>query len=264
MTSQSPRIYTYKITFEEVPYYYYGVKKEEYYNQKYWGSPVTNKWCWEFYTPKKQILEIFNYSEDGYKECLAIEARLIKPVLDDPWCLNENVSGYMSLEVRRKAAAIAGKISASPGGSFYENNHIYGKIAMSPGGHLYENRAEYGKLGGKKVKELGLGIFSLTTEERSQLARKHYYEGKGFATLSKEQRQELGSINGKKSGLTHKLNKTGICGMSKEQLSKNAAINNKQKWVCPVCGYTNIARYVNKHMKEDHNLPSSSKFKLLE
>jgi len=29
MTSQSPRIYTYKITFEEVPYYYYGSKKEK-------------------------------------------------------------------------------------------------------------------------------------------------------------------------------------------------------------------------------------------
>jgi hypothetical protein len=32
MTSQSPRIYTYKITFEEIPYYYYGVKKEKYFN----------------------------------------------------------------------------------------------------------------------------------------------------------------------------------------------------------------------------------------
>jgi hypothetical protein len=47
MTSQSPRIYTYKITFEEVPYYYYGSKKERYCNQNYFGSPVTNKWCWD-------------------------------------------------------------------------------------------------------------------------------------------------------------------------------------------------------------------------
>ena len=57
MTSQSPRIYLYKITFEEVPYYYYGVKKEKYFNQKYWGSPITHKWCWKLYTPKKQILQ---------------------------------------------------------------------------------------------------------------------------------------------------------------------------------------------------------------
>ena len=56
MTKQSPRIYTYKITFEEVPYYYYGVHKEKRFNEEYWGSPHTNKWAWEFYTPKKQIL----------------------------------------------------------------------------------------------------------------------------------------------------------------------------------------------------------------
>jgi hypothetical protein len=48
-----PRIYTYKITFEEVPYYYYGSKKEKVFDEEYCGSPVTNKWCWELYTPKK-------------------------------------------------------------------------------------------------------------------------------------------------------------------------------------------------------------------
>ena len=81
MTSQSPRIYTYKITFEEVPYYYYGVKKEKKYNEEYWGSPVTNKWCWELYTPKKQILELFEFDDGGYIKAQEIEKRLIKPVL---------------------------------------------------------------------------------------------------------------------------------------------------------------------------------------
>jgi hypothetical protein len=66
MTSQSPRVYTYKITFIDTPYYYYGVHKEKRYNEEYWGSPVTNKWCWELYTPEKQILEIFDYTDDGY------------------------------------------------------------------------------------------------------------------------------------------------------------------------------------------------------
>jgi hypothetical protein len=47
------RIYTYKITFEEVPYYYWGSHKEKRYNEYYMGSPVTHKWCWDFYTPKK-------------------------------------------------------------------------------------------------------------------------------------------------------------------------------------------------------------------
>ena len=64
MTKQSPRIYTYKITFEEVPYYYYGVHKEKIFEEEYWGSPVTNKWAWELYTPKKQILQFFDYTDE--------------------------------------------------------------------------------------------------------------------------------------------------------------------------------------------------------
>ena len=91
MTSQSPRIYIYKITFEEVPYYYYGVKKEKYLNEEYWGSPYTNKWCWELYTPQKQILEVFPYTDEGWKEANKVEKRIIKQFYNaDRWCLNEN------------------------------------------------------------------------------------------------------------------------------------------------------------------------------
>jgi hypothetical protein len=61
MTSQSPRIYLYKITFEEVPYYYYGVHKEKKFDEYYVGTPVTHKWCWELYTPKKQIQNSLEY-----------------------------------------------------------------------------------------------------------------------------------------------------------------------------------------------------------
>ncbi len=89
----NPRIYTYKITFEEVPYYYYGSKKEGVFNEEYWGSPKTNKWCWDFYTPNKQILEFFEYSEKGYRECREVEARLIKNFLSDPSCLNASSGG---------------------------------------------------------------------------------------------------------------------------------------------------------------------------
>lgn len=102
MTSQSPRVYLYKITFEEVPYYYYGVKKEKYFNEEYWGSPKTNKWCWEFYTPKKQILELFEFTDEGYIEAQEVEKRIISPVLNDDWCLNENVGGKFSIKINRE------------------------------------------------------------------------------------------------------------------------------------------------------------------
>jgi len=34
-----PRIYTYKITFEEIPDWYWGVHKERYFGEPYLGSP---------------------------------------------------------------------------------------------------------------------------------------------------------------------------------------------------------------------------------
>ena len=98
MTSQSPRIYIYKITFEEVLYYYYGSHKEKKYDEEYWGSPVTNKWCWELYTPKKQILQLFDYTDKGWLEALGVEKRVIKQFYNtDKWCLNENCAGGFSL-----------------------------------------------------------------------------------------------------------------------------------------------------------------------
>jgi hypothetical protein len=106
MTSQSPRVYTYKITFEEVPYYYYGVHKEKVFNEEYWGSPKTNKWCWELYTPKKQILEFFEFSDEGYLEANLVEDRLIRPVLNNEWCLNESCGGVRSLKILREKSGV--------------------------------------------------------------------------------------------------------------------------------------------------------------
>ena len=112
MTSQSPRIYTYKITFEEVPYYYYGVHKEKKCGEEYWGTPITNKWCWEFYTPKKQILEYF----DCWEEAQRVEGRIIREFYNkDKWCLNAHVQGIFSLQSKSKAGKIGGKI----GGIFF-------------------------------------------------------------------------------------------------------------------------------------------------
>ena len=104
MTSYSPRIYIYKITFEKVLYYYYGVHKEKRFNEYYMGSPVTHKWCWKLYTPNKQILEIFDYSDEGWLEAQEVESRIIKPIYQtDKWCLNENCGGKISILSSRKS-----------------------------------------------------------------------------------------------------------------------------------------------------------------
>jgi hypothetical protein len=206
MTSQSPRIYIYKITFEEVLYYYYGVHKEKKYGEEYWGSPKTNKWCWELYTPKKQILQLFDFTDDGWVEAQEVETRLIRPFYQtDKWCLNESCGGVISLDILRET----GK-----------------KVVL-------------------KYKESKIGLFSLTTEQRSETGKKvakmNEKNGTAIYGMTKEQKSEAGKIGGKmggkKGGKTTKERKVGICGLSKEQRKENVKITNSQKWMCLETGY---------------------------
>ena len=214
-----PRIYTYKITFEEVPYYYYGSKKEKYFNEEYWGSPYTHKWCWELYTPKKQILELFDFTDEGYKKCREIEDRLIKPVMSNPWCLNENCGGNISLEVRRKTG-IKNK-----------------KLGKGIHAQTIEEQRELGR----KVKELKLGIHSQTIEQLRELGKisgeRSYQLGLGVHGLTPEQRTE----NGKKGAEKAKELGVGIITFTPEQLSENGKKGGKasasQRWKCLETGF---------------------------
>jgi hypothetical protein len=177
MTYQSPRIYTYKITFEEVPYYYYGSKKERYYNQEYWGSPTTHKWCWELYTPKKQILEIFDYTDEGYEEALEVERRLIKPVYNtDKWCLNESCGGKISLEASRKSGKKTYETKSGMFSMSKEERHKMLKKNCEMKIGIYsltpEQRRENAIKGYKKAKELGVGIYALTSQQKSEAGKK--------------------------------------------------------------------------------------------
>jgi len=202
MTSQSPRIYTYKITFEEVPYYYYGVKKEDYYNQEYWGSPYTHKWCWDFYTPKKQILQFFNFTDEGWLEAQEVEKRLIRPFYNtDKWCLNENVSGKISLEVCRKV------------GLRHKENST-GIFSLTP-----EEKSELGRKNGLKSYENGTGLFSLTPEKRRETTIKAGIKTKENGTGIFAQTPEQRSENGRKAGIKTKENGTGIFSLTPEQQS---------------------------------------------
>ena len=161
MTSQSPRVYTYNITFIDTPYYYYGVHKEKKFDEEYWGTPVTNKWCWEFYTPKKQILEVFDYTDKGWVEANRIEKIIIKQFYNtDRWCLNESCGGDISLDIRRKTGKIIGKMVGKKNAK--RNKELGVAIfSLTP-----EQLSENGKKGAAKVKELGLGIFGMTMEQK--------------------------------------------------------------------------------------------------
>lgn len=222
------RIYTYKITFEEVPYYYYGVHKEKKFNGDYWGSPKTNKWAWEFYTPKKQILEIFDYSDEGWVKANEVETRLIKNFYNkDKWCLNDNCGGNLSLSARSRN----------------------------------------GKKGAQKNTELGKAIFNLTEEQRIQIGFDTYERKVGIHTLTSKQRSDYAKMgveiskekqvgiyaltpeqikeNAKKGGLKAVKDKVGVHALTKTQLSecgkrggkKGSESVNKQRWECLVTGY---------------------------
>jgi hypothetical protein len=213
MTKPSPRIYTYKITFEEVPYYYYGIHKERKCGEEYWGSPITNKWCWELYTPKKQILELFDFNDEGWLKAQEVEKRLIRPFLNDMWCLNERCGSNFSLKV------------------------------------LSENGKRVGKISGNKHKENGTGVFSQTKEQMSQNGKKGTQIQKEMETgvwgLTPEQRTQMGKKGGKKGGKImgqrHYEEGTGIFSLSPEEklenCSKGGLKANSQKWMCIETGF---------------------------
>jgi hypothetical protein len=213
--NNQPRVYTYKITFEETPHYYYGSKKEKYFGQEYFGSPVTHKWYWEFYTPKKQILELFDYDDIGYDECRKVENRLIKPHLNDPYCLNENCGGNYSLKIKRQIGI----------------NHFTAKVGIHT--QTIECRIEMGK----KLWYNKKGIHSLTEEQRKYNASLGGSTGAGGRVVGKKMFKE----------------KCGIFALTKNNLSENgkkgSKNTNSQKWKCTITGYISTSGGLSRYQK---------------
>ena len=261
MTSQSPRIYIYKITFEEVLYYYYGFHKEKVFGEYYMGSPYTHKWCWDFYTHKKQILQFFEYSDQGYLEAQEVEKRLIKPFYNtDKWCLNENCGGVISLDICRrngnKMGPIVGKRNYELGIGIFgfdkeqrvetarKAGLIGGKIVRDMGKGIHaltpEQRSEIGKKGGAiggkiagpKTYELSIGLHALTPEQRSEIGRrsgnKSKENGTGIFAMTPEEWSEAGRKGGKVGGIKNKENGTGIFAMTPEEKSEIGKRNGKK------------------------------------
>lgn len=259
MTKNSPRIYIYKITFEEVQYYYYGVHKEKRFGEYYMGSPKTHKWAWKFYTPKKQILQFFEFSDAGYIEAQEVENRLIKPFYNtDKWCLNEACGGIISLEVCRQASKNVPKEQRSKAGQkCYElgvgihaltkeeriqNSKNGGKKAGQKTyekgngvhGRTKEQMTEDGKKGAQKAKELGVGIYALTDEERikngKKAGQKCYELGIGIHSLTKEQRQEnIKKTNSQVWECTVTGHRANPGNLSKFQKKRNIDTKNRRR-----------------------------------
>jgi hypothetical protein len=219
-----PRIYTYKITFIDTPYYYYGVHKEKRFNEYYMGSPKTHKWCWELYEPEKQILEFFEFSDEGWLEANLVEYSLIKPFYQtDKWCLNESCGGKISLEALSKSG-------------LKNRKNRTGIFSQTP-----EQWSANGKKSAKLHKENGTALFGLTKEQRQETGRKmglkNKENGTGIFAQTPEERSELGRRNGLKT----KENGTGIFSLTAEQKSELGKKSASQKWICLETGYISNA-----------------------
>jgi hypothetical protein len=272
MTSQSPRIYLYKITFEEVPYYYYGIHKEKRYNETYWGSPKANKWCWKFYTPQKQILQLFDFTDEGWIEANKVEQRIIRPFYNiDKWCLNESCGGVSSLKFASIGGTKAKELGLGIHGLSFEQKSEIGKKAAKTNQknntaifsfteeENYEIRSRGGKTSGKRHKENKTGIFARTKEQMTEDGKKGGKIGSakakklgvGIFALTPEQIKENSKKGGLVSGKKQKELGLGIHGLSPEQTIENASKGGKivsyQMWECTETGFIanagNLARY---------------------
>jgi hypothetical protein len=145
------RYYTYKITFKDLPcYFYYGKHKNK--GKPYYGSPVTWRHLWDQFEPEVQILQWYETAEEAR---LAEEA-IIKCTWGNKYSLNENWGGCFSEEVcKRNGKKISafglsfitpqilsenGKKNMTP-----EKARGYGKRNMTP-----EKARGYGKANGKE------------------------------------------------------------------------------------------------------------------
>jgi len=218
-----PRIYTYKVTFEEIPDWYWGSHKEKKYEDGYLGSPVTHVWKWEFYTPILEICELFPYTDEGWKEARKVEDRCIRPDLNNSLCLNENVGGSISLEANRRG----GKRCAE---MVHADKDDLGRSIFAVKGAA---------VGHKNKDELGRSLHALkafegVNDEKDDLGRSITAVKGG--TAGHENKDELGrSVNavkaGKKGGVAAHENKDDF-GRSINGV-KAAEAMNSQKWKDP-------------------------------
>ena len=239
-----PRIYVYKITFQEVPLYYIGVHKERTFNEEYMGSPITHKEKWQIYTPQKEILREFDYTDDGWLQAQDFEKELIRPVYNsDINCLNESCGLRISLAVCREATK-----------KFWSNltpKQRSERAKQRSESRTPKQRSESAKKGRANMTQeqrsaaVRKANASRTPKQRSDASRKARKEW--LANTTHEQRSEA-TRKGRKKQLVNTtpeqrsaITRKGRANMTPEQRSVVARIASTTKFQCTVTGYISTA-----------------------
>lgn len=251
METSKEYYYTY-YSYEEWGRGYIGSRKCKCFPEKdirYFGS-YTDK---TFHPTKKIILEVYETRE----KCLSSEILLHKfyDVANNPHFANRArqtsikfcVSEEQAIKNGKKTGKKCKELKIGVCGLTKDDRSKQGKEnaknKIGIMGRSKEKMTEDGRKGGKIIAEINrrnkTGIFGMSAEEKSKSGKKAKQLGLGIHSLTKEQRTE----NGKKGY------NNGIANFTKEQLGKNCKKINNEKWMCLETGFISNIGNVTKYQK---------------
>ena len=151
--------YTYKVTFPNQGWWYWGKHSTDDLEDGYCGSPCTHKDKWNWFEWEIEILEFF----ESELECRLVEKRLIDPDLNNPSCLNEHSVLALSL------------LSGDKG----RETQIAERVGIFNPEHQ------------DKLRELGVGLYDPEVREKGRKAAVEHnrLHKKGFAYDKEAQRR---------------------------------------------------------------------------
>ena len=180
---------------------------------------------------------------------------MIRPVLNNSYCLNERCGGSYSLLVKRQNGI---KSRDSKKGIHSLNKKE--RIENSKNARKFLPKEVLSRAG-KKASEVNkinkAGIYGLSKERKIEICsnggkvagKKLYNEKKGLFEMSEEDKKKSQIKGGRKQGNINKKLGKGICGLSKEERSENTKKQNSTKWKCLVTGhistYNALSRFQN-------------------
>jgi ssDNA-binding Zn-finger/Zn-ribbon topoisomerase 1 len=226
------RVYVYKITFEGMPFWYWGAHKERKFGEAYLGSPSTNKWYWQVYKPSIQILQLFDNTPKGWEEARKLEQRLIRADLDNPNCLNEHCGGTMSIKALKHGGKVVGRTNVQ------EKRGIF-----NPEYQNSEERKAKSVAAGKNSADLKVGVHGRTSTQKTEDRRK------GGLAGSRENKQKAGRLGAQNQTLEDK--RKGGVNQKIEDKAKGGKTSANQVWESTVDGYRGMACLVARHNKNN-------------
>ena len=201
------KYYTYKVTFEDLPgYFYYGFHKDN--GKPYSGSPVTWRCFWEQFQPEVQVLQWYNTYEDAKNS----EESILRATWKSAYSLNENCGGRFSEEVHKKNGIKALESESGIHNPEYRNSEEYKKMLSDNGRKTGE---EMGKEVGQRAVEEKRGIHNPEYKESEEFKIHRSNNGR------KVVEEQLGIYNPK----------------NKQILSDNGKSSTSQKWMCVMTGF---------------------------